>query len=179
MEAHYFIGIKIPDFAAAALEQARNSWDMDSHKRYTAPEDMHLTLVFIGNDPNGEITKASEVLKEIDHAAFELTINGVEVFGNPETPRIVYAALKESEELQNLQAKVKEKVLEFKLNPDLKPFVPHITLAAKWKGGPPVKLEWQLKPITFTVDRFTIFRIAPGQTPKYIEEFTYHLKEGV
>lgn len=179
MEAHYFIGIKIPVFAAAALEQARNSWEMDSHKRYTAPEDMHLTLVFIGNDLNGEITKAAEALREIDQTAFELTINGVEVFGNPETPRIVYAAVEESEELRKLQAKVKEKVLELKMNPDLKPFVPHITLAAKWKGGPPIKQERQLKPITFTVNHFTIFRIAPGQTPKYIEEFTYHLKEGV
>lgn len=179
METHYFIGIKIPSFASDALEQARSSWRMDSHKRYTAPEDMHLTLVFIGNDPNREITKAAEALAEIDHPSFDLTINGVDVFGNSETPRIVYAAIETSEELHKLQNQVKETVLKFQMAPDLKPFVPHITLAAKWKGGPPIAQDRQLEPITFTVDRFAVFRIAPGHKPKYIEEFTYHLKEGV
>ncbi|MCJ1908524.1 RNA 2',3'-cyclic phosphodiesterase [Planococcus ruber] len=179
MEAHYFIGIKIPAFAAAALEQARSSWGMDRHKRYTAPEDMHLTLLFIGNVPHEEIAQAAEALKEIDAAAFELTMNGISFFGNPGTPRIVYAAVEESEALRKLQANVKEKILKFQMNPDLKPFVPHITLAAKWKGGPPIEPDWQLEPLTFPVDSFAIFRIAPGHKPKYIEEYTYHLKEGV
>lgn len=179
MAAHYFIGIKIPIFAANALVHARNSWQMDSHKRYTKSVDMHITLLFIGNDPHEEIEEAAKALAEIDHSPFELLINGVAAFGNPATPRIVFASVEESEELQSLQRKVKNAVMKFNLIPDTKPFVPHITLAAKWAGGRPIEQDWQIEPIAFKVDRFSVFRIAPGQTPKYIEEFTYHLKEGV
>jgi 2'-5' RNA ligase len=179
MEAHYFIGIKIPAPAASALDEARSSWKMKSHKRFTATADLHLTLLFIGSDPQTEIEKAAEALAGIAQTPFELVINGVGVFGNPAMPRIVYASVEESKELRSLQAKVKETVSGFQLNPDVKPFVPHITLAAKWKGGPPIEPDWQLEPVTFNVECFSIFRIAPGQTPKYREEFTYHLKEGV
>nr|WP_316046189.1 hypothetical protein [Planococcus glaciei] len=46
MQAHYFIGIKIPEPAAKKLDQARTAWNLKSHKRYTHWVDMHITLLF-------------------------------------------------------------------------------------------------------------------------------------
>ncbi|PSL31103.1 2'-5' RNA ligase [Planomicrobium soli] len=178
MSKHYFIGIKIPAEVAGKLDAARQEWNLTSHKRYTSPVDMHITLLFIGNDPNSEIKAAAEALKEVAHAAFKLTINGVKAFGNPLTPRIIYASIEESEELAALQQSVRQTLQPFHLNPDTKPFVPHITLAGKWKGGPPIKQSLSLGPVTFQVTEFSVFQIEPQQVPRYIPIQTYQLEEG-
>lgn len=179
MQAHYFIGIKIPEPAAKKLDQARTAWNLKSHKRYTHWVDMHITLLFIGSDPHGEIQEAQQALSKIRHAPFELTTSTVKTFGNPATPRIVYAAVEDSPPLIELQAKVREALRPFRLNPDGKPFVPHITLAGKWAGGPPLDIDMPIPATKFPVTEFTVFRIEPGSVPKYIPEASYQLKESV
>jgi len=178
MSKHYFIGIKIPGEVASRLDEARKEWNLTSHKRYTPPVDMHITLLFIGNDPNSEIEAAAKALQEVAHAPFDLKINGVKTFGKPTTPRIIYASIEESRELAALQEQVRRALQPFELNPDTKPFVPHITLAGKWKGGPPLKQQMTLEPETFQVTEFSVFQIEPQQVPRYIPIHTYQLKEG-
>lgn len=177
MSKHYFIGIKIPQAAANKLDDTRRQWGLKSHKRYTPPVDMHITLIFIGDDPNQEIDAVAEALSDIKHSPFQLTIHGVGTFGNPATPRIIYASLKESEELNLLQDQVRQAVKGFRLNPDSKKFVPHITLAAKWAGGAPVKQELTLEPLSFEVTEFSLFEIHPREVPRYIPVATYQLTE--
>ncbi|TWT12492.1 RNA 2',3'-cyclic phosphodiesterase [Planomicrobium sp. CPCC 101079] len=178
MSKHYFIGIKIPEEVAVVLDEARKEWNLTSHKRYTPPVDMHITLLFIGNDPNSEIEAAAKALERVEHAPFNLKINGVKTFGKPSTPRIIYASVEDSEELAALQTSVRQALQQFNLNPDTKPFVPHITLAGKWKGGPPIEQQLRLEPATFQVKEFSVFQIEPQQVPRYIPIHTYQLKEG-
>lgn len=177
MSKHYFIGIKIPEAIAEKLDAARKEWNLASHKRYTRPGDMHITLLFIGNDAHSEIEAAAKALQRVAHTPFELTINGVKTFGNPSTPRIIYASVEESSQLVALQHDVRQALQPFQLNPDTKPFVPHITLAGKWKGGPPIKQQLTLEPETFQVTEFSIFQIEPQQVPRYIPIHTYQLKK--
>jgi 2'-5' RNA ligase len=179
MQAHYFIGIKIPEPAAKKLDQARKGWNLKSHKRYTHWMDMHITLLFIGSDPHNEIEAVQQALAAISHAPFALTANGVKTFGNPAKPRIIYAAVEDSPALSELQKKVREALEPFRLKPDEKGFVPHITLAGKWAGGPPLDIDMEIEPAAFQVTEFSLFRIEPGSVPKYIPETTYHLREGV
>jgi len=179
MQAHYFIGIKIPEPVAKKLDLARKSWNLKSHKRYTHWVDMHITLLFIGNDPHDEIEAAQQALAAISHAPFELTTDDMKTFGNPAKPRIIYASVEESPALRELQKKVREALLPFRLKPDEKGFVTHITLAGKWAGGPPMDVEMKIEPMAFQVTEFSLFRIEPGNVPKYIPETTYQLKEGV
>lgn len=178
MSKHYFIGIKVPEEIAFKLDAARKEWNLNSHKRYTPPTDMHLTLLFIGDDPHSEIEAAAKALNNVSHAPFELTIDGVKTFGNPETPRIIYASLAENLELAALQTQIKQTLSQFELNPDPKPFVPHITLAGKWKGGAPFTKPLTLEPATFRVTEFSVFQIEPHKVPRYIPIHTYQLKEG-
>ncbi|MDN7246051.1 RNA 2',3'-cyclic phosphodiesterase [Planococcus shenhongbingii] len=179
MQAHYFIGVKIPEPVAKEMDKARRSWNLKSHKRYTHWSDMHITLLFIGNDPHNEIQAAAQELANISHPPFELTTGSVKTFGNPAKPRIIYASVGDSSELADLQRNVKEALLRFNLSPDTKAFVPHITLAGKWAGGPPLEIEMEIEPMTFQVTEFSLFRIEPGSVPKYIPEFTYQLRKGV
>ncbi|RNF40795.1 RNA 2',3'-cyclic phosphodiesterase [Planococcus salinus] len=179
MSKHYFIGISIPLPVAKKLDDKRKEWNLKSHKRYTPFVDMHITLLFIGNDPNGEIEAVAKALETVKQAPFELVINGVETFGNPKTPRIIYASLQESEELNRLHEQIQQTVLPYHLSPDTKRFVPHITLAGKWAGGPPISGELEIEPLSFSVNEFSLFEIHPREVPRYIPIATYPLTEGV
>ncbi|MGM0897336.1 MAG: RNA 2',3'-cyclic phosphodiesterase [Bacillota bacterium] len=175
MSTHYFIGIRIPQETAEKIAQARNSWEMATHKRSTPPGDMHITLVFIGEDRFGELEEIAERMERISQTPFRLRTDGVKTFGNPETPRIVYAALSDSPELMELQLAVQQQLGPLKLSTDPKPFVPHITLASRWRGGSlPEKLE--LEELEFPVESFSLFEIHPRETPRYKEIQTYLLK---
>ena len=175
MSTHYFIGIRIPQQIAQQLGQARDSWGLSTHKRLTPPADMHITLVFIGEDRFGELHEIADRLGKIDQASFRLQIAGVKTFGNPETPRIVYAALADNTKLMNLQQAVEQQLETLELSTDPKPFVPHITLASRWKGGS-LPASWGLEEMAFWVDSFSLFEIHPQETPRYREIQTYSLK---
>ena len=181
MQTHYFIGINIPAATAEELAEAREHWNLQSHKKYTRPQDMHVTLLFIGSAEEQQLQAAAQALEEISQAPFDLTINGVKTFGNPQTPRIIYAALADCDPLTELQEKIKGTVEKFGINLDPKPFVPHITLAAKWAGGTELEeaLQLTLPAITFRVDEFSLFRIEPQNMRKYVPQATYRLHKGV
>ncbi|MFD1030348.1 RNA 2',3'-cyclic phosphodiesterase [Metaplanococcus flavidus] len=179
MENHYFIGIKVPLQTSRSLAEQRNSWGLLSHKRIPVAEDLHITLVFIGGDPQGEIDAAADALEQVEQAPFDVTITGTGYFGKPERPRVVYAAIEENVLLNELQKKIKQALSGFRWSPDNKPFVPHITLANKWTA----KEAWTeipaLEPERFGVTEFCLFRIEPGSTPRYVAIKTYKLKDGV
>lgn len=178
MSTHYFIGIRIPIDIAKKIAHARDSWGLSTHKRFTPAADMHITLVFIGEDRYGELPEIAERLALIKQQPFQLRLTGVKTFGNPETPRIVYAALAESPQLTQLQLEVQQQLDSLKLTTDPKPFVPHITLASRWDGGSFSPTQ-QLEELVFSIEEFSLFEIHPRSIPRYEEIHTYSLKGDV
>lgn len=179
MENHYFIGIKIPLPTARSLVEQRDSWNLSSHKRYPVAEDLHITLLFIGADPENEIMAAAEVLQDIAHPPIDLKITGTGYFGKKERPRVVYGAIEDSDSLNGLQDQIKTALSDFNLSPDNKPFVPHITVANKWAAKEPWSEIPALRPESFRAEEFSLFRIEPAGMPRYVAVKTYKLKDGV
>lgn len=175
MKPHYFIGIKIPLKIAEKLDKERYTWKLQSHKRQTPPEDMHITLLFIGEDVHDEIDQAVKLLSGIKQPAFSLTVDGVKTFGNPSTPRIIYASLEHSEELEALQRQVLESLEPLQIQFDPKAFVPHITLASKWAGGTPGEPQLSISEMQYEVTEFSLFKIAPKGNPRYQKVANYLL----
>lgn len=178
MKPHYFIGIKIPLAIAEKLDKERRSWQLQSHKRQTPPEDMHITLLFIGEDVHDEIGQAVKLLSGIEQPPFSLTVDSIKTFGNPTTPRVIYASLENSWELEVLQEQVLESLKLLQIRPDPKKFVPHITLASKWAGGAPSKPQFLIDKMQFDVTEFSLFQIAPKENPRYRKIANYVLGNG-
>lgn len=176
MKPHYFIGIKIPRNIADNLAEERESWQLQSHKRLTPAQDMHITLLFIGEDVHSEIDQVEKFLGTIKQKAFTVNINGIKTFGNPSTPRIIYASLEPSLELDELQQQVHKSVDTLQIKPDPKKFVPHITLASRWAGGEPTACQFSIANMQFDVTQFSLFRIAPKETPRYQKIANYSLE---
>lgn len=175
MKPHYFIGIKIPLAVAEELDEQRRSWNLQSHKRQTPLEDMHITLLFIGEDVHGEIDQVEELLSGINQQTFLLAIDDIKTFGNPATPRVIYASLETSRELEELQQQVLDSLESLQIRPDPKKFVPHITLASKWAGGVPSEQQFSIDKMQFEVTEFSLFRIAPKENPRYQKIANYPL----
>ncbi|AQQ52771.1 RNA 2',3'-cyclic phosphodiesterase [Planococcus lenghuensis] len=177
MSSHYFIGIRLPEETAASLALQRDSWRLRSHKQLPPAEDLHITLVYIGADPNDELPDVLQALEAVDMAAFEVTVSGAGTFGNPATPRVIYADVQENPHLRELQRQVEAALEPFSLRPDKRPFVPHITLAKKWKGNDPLTEPLTIGIERFTVSEFSLFQVHLDKRPRYEAVRTYELSE--
>ena len=98
--------------------------------RWIAAEQMHLTLGFFGDVPQDIDAKFRERLSAIHFGAFFLPIAGVGTFPPKGPPKIVWIGIGRGHpHLFQLHKRVTEAALAVGLEPDLRPFHPHITLA--------------------------------------------------
>lgn len=179
MDKHYFIGIPMPeDIHSIATSKQEELQLKQFYKAIPHPKDLHITLLFIGGFPQEKLQPMKEILKRISeqHAAFKLLITGVSSFGSYSTPRVIYLSVQNSDPLNSLNRDIVEKAGIFLDKPKKEKFVPHVTLAKKWKGVEGFNFQAQtFTPIQIDIDSFSLFEINPSQTPKYHPVETYEL----
>jgi 2'-5' RNA ligase len=107
--------------------------DLDPHlpgARWVSPAQMHLTLGFFG-----DVTEAVELalidrLKMIQFRSFFLPIRGMGTFPAKGPPKIIWIGVGNGHpHLFQIHKRVQEAALGTGLEPDLRPWHPHITLA--------------------------------------------------
>ena len=103
----------------------------DAVLRLPRPEDLHLTLVFLGETPAAECPPLAELMDGVArfHEPFTLHLKGVSVFGPPARPRVVWAAVKPCPPLMRLQQVLAEGVARLGHAIEVRAFAPHLTLA--------------------------------------------------
>lgn len=179
MNQHYFVGIPVPTEQTISLIKATHEMELKkTHKIVVAPEDMHITLMYLGAVNPHQINELTKYMGSVSesHNPFEINTTSVQVFGNEEKPRVVYSKIEEKLELYSLQNDLSIGGSETGLLLDKKPFAPHITLAKKWGGfGQMHSIISYTKPISFIVEKFSLFEIRPNQTPKYKPIATFQL----
>ena len=178
---HYFIGVKLPEGLARHLVDSQKEWHLElSHKTLPVAEDLHITLVYLGAVEAEVLTELISELNELNEVipAIDLKLSGVSTFGNPSTPRVIYASIEEQPMLHKLQHAVLEKCLALSLRVDQKSFVPHITIAKKWSGKLDVFSKVMLiEQTSFTMKDFSIYSINPGKVPSYKPIHTIYLED--
>ncbi|HPE48654.1 MAG TPA: RNA 2',3'-cyclic phosphodiesterase [Hyphomonas sp.] len=91
-------------------------------------ENFHITLRFFGDLSHAEARDLDELLGEIRCRPFEISLEGTGWFGRRE-PTAVWARVRESDELRSLSAQCERAARRLGLDPDRRPFTPHVTLA--------------------------------------------------
>jgi 2'-5' RNA ligase len=122
-----FVSIELPDSVRQRLAE------LDPHLRgvrWLEPNQMHLTLAFLGNVA-AEIQKTlSEKLRAISWKSFFLPLIGLGTFPAKGWPKIIWIGVGTGHpHLFQLHKRVQEALLAVGLEPDLRSFHPHITLA--------------------------------------------------
>ena len=168
-----FTGIEIP--AEVREEIARLKVPLPGG-RWTEPDNLHLTLRFVGDIDKPQASEFADRLETIDVDAFELRLAGLGIFGGNE-PRSIWAGVEPSAPLEALARANDRAARAAGLPPDGRPFKPHVTLA-RLKYASPDEVARVLQRIgafrskPFIVARFVLFSAKPktGGGPYAIEE---------
>lgn len=130
--------------------------------RWVAPENLHLTLRFIGEVDGHDAEDIDAALSGIRFPRFALTVAGVGEFGDDRRLRSLWAGVEPNEMLDRLQAKVEQAVRRAGQPPEKRKFKPHVTLA-RFKSHPGGKLkdyfaeQALFRAPAFDVAEFTLF----------------------
>jgi 2'-5' RNA ligase len=153
--------------------------------RWVHHEDLHITLAFLGFAPAEKLARAEKNMKEaiIDSKAFQLQINRLGTFGKEDAPRVFWADVVESSELQLLRRKVVMACEHAGFQLDTRDFRPHITLARKWVGNDAFQKElltvWsklQLEPLAFVANDVVLYQTHLQRMPKYEAKTVFQLE---
>jgi RNA 2',3'-cyclic 3'-phosphodiesterase len=122
-----FVSIELPDSVRQHLAE------IDPHLRgvrWLDPRQMHLTLSFLGNVLSETQEILMEKLRAISWKSFFLPLVGLGIFPSKGWPKIVWIGVGTGHpHLFQLHKRVQEAVLAAGLEPDLRAFHPHVTLA--------------------------------------------------
>ena len=91
---------------------------------------MHLTLFFLGDTPE---VKINGLMQSIDGSlfsikSFSLIIKGLGCFGNPLSPKVIWAGIEISNNLLKLKECINSAVIPLGFNEEEREFKPHLTL---------------------------------------------------
>jgi len=119
-----FLGIDLPPAARGALQVQQFLLPLP---RKVEPENLHLTLVFLGNCPEPALEAAHEGFEALRETGFPLSLQGLGLFGK-DKPHAAWAGLAPSAALTRLQAKVETIARRAGCPIDARKFAPHVTL---------------------------------------------------
>jgi len=98
--------------------------------KWVDPENIHLTLAFLGDTEEKKIKIIAGILKERCNGfqEFEFVLAGAGVFKNYSDPRVIWAGIELSEKLMMLNNIITEGLREYGFVVEDRPFNPHLTL---------------------------------------------------
>ncbi|MGA8655904.1 MAG: RNA 2',3'-cyclic phosphodiesterase [Chthoniobacterales bacterium] len=121
-----FVGLELPSSCKTALLA------LDPHLaglRWLSVEQLHLTLSFLGDVGTPAEDWLREALCKVRVPPFFLPLHGVGVFNSRGRPSVVWAGVgKGHPHLFALHQRIQDSLLYVGLEPDLKPFHPHVTI---------------------------------------------------
>lgn len=121
-----FVGLELPDTIKQQLFALKAPM-VDA--KWQTPEQLHLTLCFIGNVDDEFLDPIYEALYGITLTPFKLAVNRLGLFGSPMHPKNLWAGVAPQAPVADLHDNIAQRLAAIDLEPQEKPFQPHITLA--------------------------------------------------
>ena len=111
--------------------------------RWVSPDNLHLTLRFIGEVPPSVTLEVEEALAEIDAAAFSFALVGIGHFESAGRPRVVWLGVEADPGLAELRKKIDRRLRAVGVKLDHHDFRPHVTLG-RTRGVPGADLAYYM-----------------------------------
>lgn len=173
-----FVGLELPEEVRERLAGLAGGVP---GARWVAPENMHLTLRFIGDVSEGELPDIDGALARVKADPFDLEIAGVDAFSRGRRPVMLWAGASSNGALAHLQKRIESAIVKAGYAPEGRRFTPHVTLA-RLKDGAPGRVRQfianhnLLRIAPFAVRHFTLFSSHLGQRgASYRAEVAYPL----
>lgn len=149
--------------------------------RFLPPQNLHLTLYFIGNVPQQELSQIKQKLTRVAerHQPFTLQFERTEPGPKPRHPRLIWARFAPHSAFEALSWELTEELAEHP--PAKQKSIPHITLARFRKDTPPPKQLPAIsseKPLELPVQELALWESVLGSPhPTYSVLERYPLGE--
>jgi 2'-5' RNA ligase len=131
-----FVALEIPaavrDGFAALIQELRaaDSSFSKNRARWVRPENLHVTLKFIGHVDTGKLDGIRAALAEIHSGSpVELRFRRLGFFPNGKRPRVFWAGIEASPNLAPLVSEIDARLKKLGIADETREFAPHLTLA--------------------------------------------------
>ena len=111
--------------------------------RWVKAEALHVTLKFIGAQPDDAGEKIKQALKDVSAVATEIQFRGYGFFPTPKSARVLWIGMESGPQLAQLAAAIDERMANLGIKKEDRAFSPHLTLARapggsgspRWRKG--------------------------------------------
>ncbi len=162
MKRRIFIAVNLPkkikeELADLIFVLQKNN--QRSFIKWVNPENLHITLHFLGYLDEEKIKKVSQIMEEkIQPMRGELQIANIGAFPNLSRPRVIFATIEEigDKRLSNLQKELGIYLEKEGFEIEKRPWRPHLTLARIKNSTPGNKFRFYSVPYSFHLLKFKI-----------------------
>jgi len=164
-----FIALPLPDETLAAVVTCQQHCRERLPKlRWCRPQQLHLTLRFLGDQPEDSLEKLTEIVLSVgrSHPPLDLLLDRLGAFPDPARARVVWLGVAASGPLQALYAALSRELQQQAGIPrEGRRFQPHLTLGRS-RGGSDLggRLFSGELPLAFRATQLVLFRseLRPG-----------------
>jgi 2'-5' RNA ligase len=172
-----FIAIDLPEDIIKYVSGLQSCLDNDSARLIPA-KSYHLTLKFLGETDEKDLSSITELLGRIRFNRITLSTSGIGVFRDFSHINVIWLGLKENGDLISLHKRIEECLIPFDFLKEFD-FHPHITLARVSYVNDRDRLKKNIESIRteekeFAIDKFTLYRstiTASGPIYSKMKEF--------
>lgn len=134
-----FIAIDLPQPIQEAIEKQTSRLRQaagDGLVRWIPPQNIHLTLKFLGNIAASHMDFLKQLLHQTadSHQPFDMQIGGIGSFPNSKLPRVLWAGVHAPADLASLQKTIETGAARLGYEKEARPFSPHLTLGRVRQG---------------------------------------------
>lgn len=152
-----FVGLSLPEEVQASLSGLCAGVP---GARWEPPENLHITLRFIGEVELGQAEDIDGQLSRLHMPGFAMTLATVDHFGPGDKARALYVGVERNEQLMRLQSKIENALQRVGMPPESRKFIPHVTLA-RLNGTPAPRVQ-------FFREAHNLFRAGPIPVSEFI-----------
>jgi len=142
-----FVALEIPPAVRENLAGLiRDLRAIAPQPKWVRPENLHITLKFIGEVADTKLEAIRQALGEVrSEAPVTLDFRGLGFFPNEKYPRVFWAGMEASANLKGLATDIDRAMEKLGIPREQRPFSPHLTLARLQPPGLPEKLRSVIK----------------------------------
>ena len=188
-----FIAIELPQKIIGTLSALQNQLkNTQADVKWVAPENIHLTLKFLGEVDEKKIEKIIQALEETakDNQPFSIRLCALGAFPKINFPRVIWVGIDAGdEETKNIAFVLEEKLQKLGIPKEKRPFSSHITIGRVRSGINREKLVKELdilqgkgllqENLEFLATKITLFKstLTPkGPIYEILKEASFQIK---
>ena len=153
------------------IEVQRTLATVGADIKFVEPNNLHITLRFMGEIPPRNVELARKALSELRYRQFDIRLSGLGAFPNTSSPRVIWIGIGEgAERLRELRSLVENAVGRYASHHEEREFSPHLTIGRVKGPGNKGKLSnalRELASIEFGIQRVDSIKLKKSTlTPR-------------